>query len=74
MVIMGRTIPDIKDISALRLAGLFLLAFGGIAGLLVLFTPFGCTVVGSGTLLICMFISIAGIIVLIASLLFQTSH
>ncbi|MFC2016271.1 hypothetical protein ACFLUF_01005 [Chloroflexota bacterium] len=66
MAVIVRNIPDI---SILRVAGLILTAFGGISSLGILFTPFGCTIVGSIGLLICGFIFIAGIVILVTSLL-----
>ena len=71
MAIIRLPIPNLQDISLLRVTGLVLTAFGGISSLLVLFSPIGCTIVGSIALLICSFMFIVGIGILAASFLLK---
>ena len=71
MAVIRLPIPNVQDKGLLRVAGLFITAFGGISSLLVLFSPIGCTIVGSIGLLICGFILIIGIGILAASFLLK---
>ena len=69
MAVIRLPIPNIQDISSLRVVGLVMTAFGGISSLLVLFSPIGCTIVGAMGLLICGSIFIIGIVIIAASFL-----
>ncbi len=67
MAVVRLPLPAFSELSTLRILGLILTAFSGIVGLIVLFTPIGCTVVGAVELLICAFLFITGLIILAVS-------
>ena len=73
MAVVRLPLPAFSDLSTLRILGLILTAFSGIVGLVVLFTPIGCTIVGAIELLICALLFITGLIILAVSF-FQKKH
>ena len=67
MAVVRIPLPAFSELSTLRTLGLVMTVLSAITGLIVLFTPIGCTIVGAIKLFIGALLFVTGLIILAVS-------